>query len=82
MPTAMAWHTIRAVVKMNAFYGPGDKAGDLQRNGKRYEMRNLDGDGLQRRASVLTRCTNTFHSPSPPMTLASACFMTTSAAAG
>ncbi len=27
------------------FYGLGEKAGDLQRNGKRYEMRNLDAMG-------------------------------------
>ncbi|HDJ2741125.1 TPA: glycoside hydrolase family 31 protein [Salmonella bongori] len=27
------------------FYGLGDKAGDLQRTGKRYEMRNLDAMG-------------------------------------
>ena len=67
--------------KDERFYGLGDKAGDLQRNGKRYEMRNLDAMGYN--AVVLTRCTNTFHSPSPAaMTLASACFMTTSAAAG
>ncbi|MCV4819860.1 alpha-glucosidase, partial [Escherichia coli] len=27
------------------FYGPGDKPADLQRTGKRYEMRNLDAMG-------------------------------------
>ncbi len=31
--------------KDERFYGLGDKAGDLQRNGKRYEMRNLDAMG-------------------------------------
>jgi alpha-glucosidase len=31
--------------KDERFYGLGEKAGDLQRNGKRYEMRNLDAMG-------------------------------------
>lgn len=31
--------------KDERFYGPGEKAGDLQRTGKRYEMRNLDAMG-------------------------------------
>ena len=29
----------------DAYYGLGEKTGDLQRNGKRYEMRNLDAMG-------------------------------------
>ncbi|MCK3229807.1 alpha-glucosidase, partial [Escherichia coli] len=31
--------------KDERFYGLGEKAGDLQRTGKRYEMRNLDAMG-------------------------------------
>ncbi|MFG1173592.1 TIM-barrel domain-containing protein [Erwiniaceae bacterium CAU 1747] len=33
------------------YYGLGEKAGDLQRNGKRYEMRNLDAMGYNARST-------------------------------
>ncbi len=45
--------------KDERFYGLGDKAGDLQRNGKRYEMRNLDAMGYN--AVSTDPLYNTFH---------------------
>ncbi|AOP44224.2 glycoside hydrolase family 31 protein [Edwardsiella piscicida] len=37
--------------KDERFYGLGEKAGDLLRNGKRYEMRNLDAMGYNARST-------------------------------
>ncbi|VTN15230.1 Uncharacterised protein [Raoultella terrigena] len=63
------------------FYGLGEKAGNLQRNGNRYEMRNLDAMGYNAPAPI--RCISTSPSPSPSAAIsATACSTITSAAAG
>ncbi len=67
--------------KEERFYGLGEKAGNLQRTGQRYEMRNLDAMGYNA-ASTDPLYKHVPFTLTRRMMSATGCFTTTSAAAG